>query len=435
MVEIAIIPPTPSSIQSDLPESPKTPLSRSNSSSSTFTLINEESAPAIPPKSPRRSQFISNETPSAVQYSEAPSVLNKEVDVAVSKGMDVHEIESEYASAPTSPIDKEIDYSQPPRYSMAIIPETPPLNIPTRSALAKEFLEEADSPPESPTEELTRDFLAAAGFQNTPPATTKTFHIHAKGMRTFRLPFPSSEMEIRITNPDGGAAYSSVRGRRSASNSLLASNARGLLISTAYHLDQPDPSSGKGKRKRQTTLKLLRPTDGRRNSAEEVDEAFRATGTRDIHMTSSGLMRRTVRFKLPTQQTDMDLGAFEWRYVATRGPEGKEERLVLVHLPPAGPELAPSYRSSVADAEKAAAKAKKLQKKGRHTGPAPVVLATLNRVGRFDAGSGGELVIEEKCVEMGVPEEVVIAGCLVMLKRECDRLRIVQAAVVVGVLL
>lgn len=246
-----------------------------------------------------------------------------------------------------------------------------------------------------------------------PSAGSKTLHVHARGMHSIRLPLPSKELEIQIANPDGTVAYISSRTKRSSPDSSLSKPGFGEYVRTSYN--------------KKTTLTCRR--------AEGVTTPFTMTGSN---------LRRQRAFRLPSSDDE-----FEWRYAnANASVNGRqEERLVLVHKS-SQPSTSTDYSKNEAELDQVKS-AGTLSKRLKAKGPKmePRVLAQFSRSDlslqaygsnskrqATRAGVGGELVLEPDCTDL-VPEEVVVATALVMIKREQDRLRIMQTAVIVAVLL
>ncbi|KAF2097339.1 hypothetical protein NA57DRAFT_77592 [Rhizodiscina lignyota] len=286
-----------------------------------------------------------------------------------------------------------------------------------------------------------------------PSADSKTLRIHARGMHPIRLPLASKELSILVTNSDGTLAYTSTRAKRSTPNFVLSTPEGGNILGASYD--------------RQTILTSLR-------SDSAVLEPFT--------ITSKGF-RRNQSFRIP----DGEGREFEWKYTNLRNARGRRlERLILVQKQPkdgarrndsecsqtsfekiavaakldqakrlfptksdidlkqsdCGPmKRQPSNASGILAAARATALSK--QSNGK---PTQRVLAQLVRSedaftqhakgdkGYLRAGIGGDLVLEPGCTEL-VPEEVVVATALVMMKKEQDRLRAVQAVVIVAAIL
>ncbi|EGC49396.1 conserved hypothetical protein [Histoplasma capsulatum var. duboisii H88] len=195
--------------------------------------------------------------------------------------------------------------------------------------------------------------------------------IDARGKALLRLPTPPSQLEIHIHNPDGSLAYVSTRKKRFSGNSTLSSPERGEIIFTEYFCG---PS-------REPIIHLL-------NASEKSSPQMKAQGK---------YTSRTTNFSAP------DGSAFEWRYVKERGPDGKKEKFVVLE------KLEVAGRRRVAHLLR-----------NKQTMPP--------KTSRCTAGSGGELVFDQHASEM-IDEALIVATCLLMLKKETDRQRALQAFV------
>lgn len=289
---------------------------------------------------------------------------------------------------------------------------------------------------------------SVVGSSVSQASKRKVLRINQRGMNTIRLPLPSNELQVHITNEDDTVAYISTRPKRSSSNCTLYQPGVGSVMQTHYD--------------KTTTLTSLR-NDG------PALEPFAVTG--------KGFRRNQV-FALP----DGEGREFEWKYVTVNDAYGRrKERLVLVQKDgrtDLASERPHSVISSSYSGEEQVAVAVKLDKakrlfpaKDKHSqrpaslrkshcpshsstssgilaaakatnkngksplAPAPRILAQLIRSEKSSrAGNGGQLVLEPGCVDL-VPEDVVVSTGLVMLKKEMDRLRAVQAGVIVTILL
>ena len=213
----------------------------------------------------------------------------------------------------------------------------------------------------------------------------KTLLIHAQGIRALRLPFPSRELEIAITDPDDHLTYLSTRDRICSGNSVLSSPKLGDLIRTEYFFGP----------NRDPVLHLLQTT-------EPCQEGIRLRG----EWTS-----RSVRFVSPSGSE------LRWHYAREKRPDGRKVNLIIL--------------SAVADADGPSQKSVQT----------PQRLAQLSRcdetrtpqTSRCHAGNGGALQMDSEALRAhGVDESIVVATCMVMLKKEIDRRRLVQMMIIAG---
>lgn len=208
----------------------------------------------------------------------------------------------------------------------------------------------------------------------TPVAS---LHIDSKGLALIRLPLPPSQLEIAIRKPDGSLAYTSKRSKRCSGNCTLLDASDTPLITTTYFFGPC----------REPVINLLD-----HNKEPECN----------VKLTSKWTSRKYTCI-LPDGRT------FAWEY--------------------AGKKKLASYGMH---ATKGTALVLKLDDK---------IVAALIRnedtrtpgTTYFSAGNGGELLLSSDVNEKdGLGEELVVATCLLMLKKECDRRRAVQFMVISG---
>jgi hypothetical protein len=196
----------------------------------------------------------------------------------------------------------------------------------------------------------------------------KSFHINTRGIPVLRLPLPPSELEISVHDRDGSTAYTSRRTKRSSGNCVLSDAEGKPLISTTYYFGpSKDP--------------LL--------SRLDVPE-----GTTHVIRTTSRWTSRNHTFLLPDGRT------LTWRYKKEAGFGTKGAKGTALVLEFDGIRIAALIRND----------------ETRTMGSKSC-----------SAGNGGELVLSELVNgKHGPTEELVIATCLLMLKKEIDRRRTVQ---------
>ncbi|KAJ5822384.1 hypothetical protein N7447_004724 [Penicillium robsamsonii] len=207
--------------------------------------------------------------------------------------------------------------------------------------------------------------------------------INAQGVGAFRLPLPSRQTEIFVYNPDGTEAYVSRRDKRYSGNAILSHPKRGNLIQTEYFFG---PS-------RDPVVHLLQPS---RDIPEQVIVAGKWTS-------------RTMRLGMPGGQQ------FEWEYAKEKRADGQKVNLIV-------------FRT----VEEEKGKGKETQ--GHRI--AQLVRGEDSRTpgtSRSSAGNGGELQIDEAALQsLELDEAVIVATCLMMLKKEIDRRRVIQLAMIAG---
>ena len=205
---------------------------------------------------------------------------------------------------------------------------------------------------------------------------TQTLTVDARGIGAFRLPIPSRQTEIAIHHADGSEAYVSTRDKLWSGNSILSHPKQGNLIRTEYFFGP----------NRDPILRLL-------HTSSVIPEEIKVTG----QWTS-----RTTRFMMPNGQE------YEWAYAKEKADGNRINLLILRAVKnPRGKEeieyrrIAQLVRSS----------------ETRTSGTS-----------RCTAGNGGELQIQEGELDSAV----IVATCLMMLKKEIDRRRLIQFAIIGG---
>lgn len=202
----------------------------------------------------------------------------------------------------------------------------------------------------------------------------KSFHIDTKGTDILRLRSSSSDPVTNINNPDGSIAYQSFREKRGSSNCVLTDADGHQLIASQYRF-------GPGK---DPTLRCLNIGDG--------DDA--------IIKTVSRWTSRSQKFLLH------DGRIFGWEYKTEMGfgDDGKKGTALVLNMN--GRRLAVLIRNKQARTEGSSS---------------------------CSAGNGGELVIGAEVGGKGnISEDLVVATVMLMLKKEVDRRRAMQA-IMVGV--
>jgi hypothetical protein len=257
--------------------------------------------------------------------------------------------------------------SSPPSYAQISHDET--LDVDVKDISTSEKKELLD------TESTISTLYDGSDVKFTP---TKTLHINARGIRLIRFPIPSSELEIPIYNDEDGAVeYTSTREKMCSGNAILSAPGRGNLVSSNYRF-------GPG---RNPTLKVL-------NAAEDQGE-----------------VKVSGRWTSRSQDFSVANGtSFEWTYKreptlmtgAKDGDKQKVKKATFLVLEAQGVRLAQLVRTE----------------ETRTLGTSPST-----------AGNGGALMIDEKAIAALKPEiseELVVATCIMMLKKEIDRRRAIQ---------
>ncbi|KAB8071043.1 hypothetical protein BDV29DRAFT_197661 [Aspergillus leporis] len=222
----------------------------------------------------------------------------------------------------------------------------------------------------------------ASTLLDTPEADFlegKRFHIEARGIRAFRPPMPMRQNEVPIYDANGALAYTATKDKTWSSHSVLSSPKHGELFSIDF-----TPGS-------RPWIRFLQPVEG------DVVHPIALDGK----WTS-----RTMSFTPPEGGC-----RWEWKYTRTTTPDKKDLKALCLEKV----ELSES-------GEKATRVAHLLR--------SPDTRATGSSC--CSAGNGGQLVISSGSGLSLVEEALVIATCLVMLRRERDRRRFIQAMVIGG---
>lgn len=198
--------------------------------------------------------------------------------------------------------------------------------------------------------------------------SAKSLHISTKGVPALRLPLPPKELETIILNFDGSLAYASTRGKRNSGNCVLTDADGKALIKTEYFFG-PNKT----------------PVLNRLDIPEGISSEIK---------TVSKWTSRSHEFLLP------DNRVIKWEYQKQKGfgADGAKGTALVLML--GDKRLAALIRNG--DTRTSGSKS-------------------------CSAGNGGELVLGENIGgKEGVNEDLVIATCLLMLKKEIDRRRVVQ---------
>ncbi|PGH27713.1 hypothetical protein AJ80_00500 [Polytolypa hystricis UAMH7299] len=242
---------------------------------------------------------------------------------------------------------------------------------------AKADMKELKSSAASIHSTATANTLFENSNTNTSFIPGRTLLINSRGHALTRLPLPSSELEILICNPDGTPAYISTRGKRSSGDAVLSSPKSGHLISTSYFFGP-----------------MRDPVIRRLGDPDEQLAAIKV---------SARCPSRTTRFTLP------DGSKFEWSYIRTRGADKKKVKLLVLDKVDGGT----GARRRLAQ----------LRRDDETRTPG---------TSKTTAGNGGELLIDQNAYE-ALEEPMIVVTCLLMLKKEVDRRRLLQFMVVAGV--
>jgi hypothetical protein len=200
----------------------------------------------------------------------------------------------------------------------------------------------------------------------------KILHIAQRGIGTLRLPVPSSELVTDIFHEDGSVAYTSTRAKKSSGSAVLSHPKLGDLVSTTYFWGPRRPP----------ILKLLEGQDGA-----------------DTVTVNGKCISRTINFTTP------DGRVFEWSYACAKDTNGKKVNIIALREKETGKILAQLNRGE-----------------GTRT----------EGTSKCTAGNGGQLILDQEATSH-VDEALIVATCLMMLKKEIDRRRGIQMAAILAV--
>ncbi|KAE8130848.1 hypothetical protein BDV38DRAFT_266102 [Aspergillus pseudotamarii] len=206
----------------------------------------------------------------------------------------------------------------------------------------------------------------------------RRFHIEAKGIRAIRPPMPMRQNEIPIYTADGTLAYTATKDKALSSHTILASPKHGDLFSIDF---RPGCSPW---------IRFLPSVEG------DVIPPIALQGK---------LTTRTMSFTPPEGGCK-----WEWKYSTIASPDGAKLKALCLE------------KIDEAECAKVTQIAYLLR--------GPDARATGSSC--CSAGNGGQLVISLDVDLSMVEEALIIATCLVMLRRERDRRRFIQAMVIGG---
>ncbi|OCL03632.1 hypothetical protein AOQ84DRAFT_302429 [Glonium stellatum] len=219
---------------------------------------------------------------------------------------------------------------------------------------------------------ITSGTTAVSTAENSPFIAGKSLFINTRGIPLLRLPLPPSELEIDVSSADGSLAFRSIREKRCSGSCVLSDASQNNLISTTYFWG---PS-------RDPVLQLLGPTtDPNANTIKTISK-----WTSCSH-----------KFVMP------DGRVFEWAYKRERQAGGKKMKVLMLYR-----------RDDSIEGGKSVARLVR-NEDTRTPGSS-----------KSSAGNGGELVLSENAAEV-MDEAIIVATCILMLKKEIDRMRTVQA--------
>ena len=205
--------------------------------------------------------------------------------------------------------------------------------------------------------------------------------LDAQGIGLLRLPLPPRQLEISIYGADGSLAYKSRRSKRCSGDCVLSHPQLGDLLSTTFYFGP----------NRNPVIRFLQYHNNDKNHPDATSVAV-----------SGRWSTRTTNFTTP------DGRAFEWSYAKRRDSNGCRVNFIILRRKRDdgnGKILAQLVRSD----------------ETRTTGSA-----------RSTAGNGGVLLVDQGAWKL-LDEALIVATCLIMLKKEIDRRRAVQMAVIAGV--
>ncbi|KAF7591895.1 hypothetical protein BBP40_000942 [Aspergillus hancockii] len=223
----------------------------------------------------------------------------------------------------------------------------------------------------------------ASTLLDTPQADFlegKRFHIEVRGIRAFRPPMPMRQNEVPIYDTNGALAYTATKDKTWSSHTTLSSPKHGELFSIDF-----TPGG-------RPWIRFLQPIEGNVVPPIAVDGKWTS---------------RNMSFMPPEGGCK-----WEWKYTKIITPNRKELKAMCLEK-----------KEPSESGEKVTRVAHLLR--------SPDTRAAGSS--SCSAGNGGQLVICSGVDLSLVEEALVIATCLVMLRRERDRRRFIQAMVIGGI--
>ncbi|KIX95130.1 uncharacterized protein Z520_09046 [Fonsecaea multimorphosa CBS 102226] len=227
---------------------------------------------------------------------------------------------------------------------------------------------------------------AASLFSSASRATTlldpdnfragTILHISARGIGVLRFPGPCSELKTQVFHDDGSLAYTSTKAKRCSGDAVLNHPKLGDLISTSYFFGP----------RRGPELRFIQGQAGIGGDSVKIKVCGK-------------LGSRSTSFTAPDGRT------FEWSYTHIKDTLGKKVNIIALRQKEAGTILAQLVRSD-----------------GTRT----------EGTSKCTAGNGGQLILEQEATSQ-LDEAMIVATCLVILKKEIDRRRCLQMIVLAGV--
>lgn len=225
----------------------------------------------------------------------------------------------------------------------------------------------------------------------------KTLLIGAHGIGwSFGSCWFTKELEVPISDVNGNVVYMSTRATKKSNNAVL-SDAGGNLIATKYFW-------GPGRDPKMYFVMqnpLNKEYDGAEKNGNGVISDELPLG--DEIQTKSKWIRSTHQFIMP------DGRQFQWHYAKDTNINGgyQTEKMLVCR-----------------------------EMNGKHTGRRIAQLVRNDETRtpgtkKNDAGNGGELIIDMENAHL-IEEPVVVATCLMMLKKEVDRRKDAEAAILVS---
>ena len=232
----------------------------------------------------------------------------------------------------------------------------------------------------------TTSTLAPPTYEKTPNTIT-TLRISAQGVPVLRLPLPSNDVDMPVHDSTGTQLYASVRPKWRYNSCTLSCAKLGDLLYTEYSRSLiKDP--------------IIRYLSGANEGREIRVKDFCTT--------------RTTPF------TNVDGRVYEWKYTYPKDANGKRVSVIVLQ--------------EVVDGK---GKNKKTGKGSEAKVIARLLRDEENRTAgtkSCTAGKGGRLDIDESANLGGLDESVIVATCILMLKKEVDRRRAVQMAMIAAIL-
>jgi hypothetical protein len=245
---------------------------------------------------------------------------------------------------------------------------------------------------------------------------TRTLLIGARGIRFVRLPLPPGQLEILVADTNSNIVYTSTRAKKCSGNAVLKNAAGVEVLASEYQF-------GPG---REPKIRFVNQAPEYETS-EQMSSEKTDSEKKDVEQNDSAVITTKGKWTSRQQTFILPNGRdFTWRYIKERDAfasiDGKDRRKWHLVL-----EVSDA-NATIEDKNSKNAPKRRVAELFRNAE------ARTPGTSSSDAGNGGELKIDAAfCESTGLREDVIVASCLMMLKKEIDRRRAVQFMIMAGI--